>query len=1026
MRLELGRLGVILAVAVILLLFPTGIPVARASGHLSAPDPARAPSLGAGRAVGPRGDSSGLPFVASTISVRNGSQLPGNSTPPNALPYDVAADPVDGSVVVSSDLGDYLAVLNGSNFRLDGFVAVGAPTEPVLFVPGSSVAYVGEEGTPAQVQAINFTTDAVVQTVPTPEPVTALGWNPAADQLFVGDSDGELLAVDASNGTVTATAQGPGMIIGLAFDPSSNSLLIVAQVNADQSDPVQLFNGTTLALEATVGAGLLPNACAYDPATGEFYVADYQSANVTVLNGFTGQPTNSLAVGRGPENLAIDPNGSQLYVANALSDNITIIPVAAPNIHGVAAGGYGGALAYDALSAALAVSIVDFGVDVMNGSTGDPVASTQTGWGSGALAIDPAAQVLYSTNPFDDSMEIVNLSSNRSIDNNVVLGADPNSAVFDPSTGQLFVSDYASTNLTVYNVTLGRTTTSISIGFSPGQLALDPNNGTLFVGDAAYPAQLFQVSTRSDSVTNAVDVGCTYCPGEIDGVAYSNVTDQVYASFSGGPLYAFHAGTLQSAGSAATGPDPGELLASPYNDSIYVADPGYGNVSVLRGDSLSISGSFPTGQYPGAMALDAQDGYLFVVDEDSSNLTVIDTVDGSVLETLALAGTPYDVAYDPSTGLVYVSEWDTGAVAVIDPDTPTPTLGHVTVAPASIDQPFRATVDLQATPISDLGVPLTTGVSYEWAVSSPSLGQLLPSDAARVTFTTGTVNAAGALWANATYGGCTQSARVPVQVTGSSAPTIASVTISPSTSTVSIDASQPFAASTILTNGLTGPPSTTFRWSVSPTALGSLNSSTGSVVSFQGAAPGQGRIYVNATYQGATVTAEANVTVTASVGPVLSYVYILPTSIDLTLGGSTQFHAEAIGVGGANLTDAASFQWNLSPSSLGVLTVVGAEASFLLNATEGSGTVSVTGTVGSVSRSNQTTISVVTPSPPHPTPLGGGALYYELLAALGIVVVVVVAVLLVARRRRRGGMPSVESGTTTRNAAPPGDGPPPS
>jgi YVTN family beta-propeller protein len=74
----------------------------------------------------------------------------------------------------------------------------------------------------------------------------------------------------------------------------------------------------------TVAVGTYPLALALNPVTNKIYVANYQSANVTVIDGAT-NGTATVPAGANPQTLAVNPVTDKVYVANRLSSTVTVI-----------------------------------------------------------------------------------------------------------------------------------------------------------------------------------------------------------------------------------------------------------------------------------------------------------------------------------------------------------------------------------------------------------------------------------------------------------------------------------------------------------------------------------------------------------------------------------------------------------------------------------------------------------------------------------------------------------------------------
>ena len=905
----------------------------------------------------------GPPFVTATIGVRDGTRVAGNVFPGDASPSGIAIDPVDGTLVMTGLAGPFLALLNETSMNLSRYDFLGNASVAIAFVPGSAVAFIAEKGaTASQVAVVNLTTDARLATIPLTSPAYTVAWDGPDGTMIVGESDGTVLSVSAANRTVVAEVSGYGAITGLAVDPSLHRLFLA---NGSRSVPV--LNASTLQAVGFGACGQTTTSVAYDPKDGNVYVANYRDDNVTVLNASTLASARQLAVGNGPTEVATDPSGDLVYVANALSDNVTIVPLSTPDLHGAASGGFGGPLVYEPAYGRVALAVPAFGAEFFDGVTGNPLGSTQTHWRASAMALDANGGRLYVSDLDLSSVAILDLARNRSIANAVPVGGIPSYLALNGPATELYASSVGG-GVAVYNISLGQTTAAIPVGYLPGPLAVDPGRGNLYVGDQAF-GSVYQVSTENHTVEHSATIA--YGAGWVLGLAYSPKTDRVYAA-TGLGLYGFNASGLQPLGTAGLGPGPGAVVASPYDDLVYVARPGLGNatgnVTVVNGSSMAPAGELRSGGHPSALAFDPDNGYLFASDPWAADLTVFDTVHHSVLGNVSLLAPAEDLAYDPSTGLVYASEGQTGAIAVVDPNTPRPVLSSATVAPSSVTMAPQSSVRLSATAWSDFGLPIVSGATFTWSWSDTALGRLSGTSGAMTTFTAGAATGSGTLWLNVSYRGVTLGTTVPITVSGTAPPSLASATISPASASLIVGGVQSFDAAAVLTDGLPAPSSTTYTWSLSSATLGYLSGTSGPMTTFTAATVGSGLLSVSASYGGASVTAQSVLAVGTPPGPVLAGVELVPRQTVLNESTIATFFAVAVATDGSNVSSNASFEWSVTPTSLGTTTVRnGFEALFRPLVANGTGTLTVTAAIGTVAKSNSSSITVAT----HPAPIVG-------------------------------------------------------
>ena len=145
------------------------------------------------------------------------------------------------------------------------------------------------------------------------------------------------------------------------------------------------------------------------------------------------------------------------------------------------------------------------------------------------------------------------------------------------------------------------------------------------------------------------------------------------------------------------------------------------------------------------------------------------------------------------------------------------------------------------------------GVTYAWTLTNAAHGSLNSSAGHPVVFTASTTLGNVTLFLNATLNGATrQSPAVPITITSSSLPNITSVAVLPPSTEVPTGGIQAFSTAISCTSGAPCPAGTTYSWTLTK-GIGSLNSTSGSLIQFTARAPGTTTLFVNASLNGKTV-----------------------------------------------------------------------------------------------------------------------------------------------------------------------------
>lgn len=204
------------------------------------------------------------------------------------------------------------------------------------------------------------------------------------------------------------------------------------------------------------------------------------------------------------------------------------------------------------------------------------------------------------------------------------VGYDPYAVAFDDARHEAFVTNWGSSNVTVFNTTSYGLLANITVGAQPVGVAVDPVSGETFVANSGA-GDVSVISDARLSVTATIGVGVG--PG---GVAYD-----------------------------------------PASGEIFVANNGSDNASVIDPATLSVVASYATGSTPLGVVAAGDTGRVFVTNSGSNNVTVINAIGGYVEATIPVIGpglTLQQAAYDPASDQVWVAAgW--GWVVVLNAST---------------------------------------------------------------------------------------------------------------------------------------------------------------------------------------------------------------------------------------------------------------------------------------------------------------------------------------------------------------------
>jgi YVTN family beta-propeller protein len=263
---------------------------------------------------------------------------------------------------------------------------------------------------------------------------------------------------------------------GITVDSATGEAYVANQVSKN----VSVIEGTSV--EATIGLPLAPTALAYDPSDGFVYVGTENvcsqscpSDNVTVLNGTA--VLGEITVGTKPAGIAFDPDNGYIYVASfaMTSNNVSVIDglrvVASVNVSSASPT----AVVYDPADGFVYVTDYNSGsVTVIDGTL--VVATIPVNQVPCGATYDAADQEVFVANL---NSADVSLISGTKVVGTIPVGSSPCGAAFDPVNGDVYVTDIDSNAVSILNAT--SVVAQVPVGTKPIGAAFDAINGFVYI-----------------------------------------------------------------------------------------------------------------------------------------------------------------------------------------------------------------------------------------------------------------------------------------------------------------------------------------------------------------------------------------------------------------------------------------------------------------------------------------------------------------------------------------------------------------
>ncbi|HYA69481.1 MAG TPA: YncE family protein, partial [Acidimicrobiales bacterium] len=244
------------------------------------------------------------------------------------LPLTPTFDPETGDLFVASPLSTTIDVISGSTNSVVAEIHLhGSPLLPT-FVNATDELFVPMEGT-NNVSVISGSTLAVVANLTVGHGyLQTPAYDPADGDLYFPElgagpsgAAGAIGVLSTTTEEVLATVPVGSLPETPTIDSESGNVYVANY----GSNNVSVISATTDSVMASVPTGLAPTVPAYDSENGDLYVANFGSNNVTVIAGSHNVVVETLPVDSEPESAVYSAAGSSVLIANKGSNTVTVL-----------------------------------------------------------------------------------------------------------------------------------------------------------------------------------------------------------------------------------------------------------------------------------------------------------------------------------------------------------------------------------------------------------------------------------------------------------------------------------------------------------------------------------------------------------------------------------------------------------------------------------------------------------------------------------------------------------------------------
>ncbi|MCI4342032.1 MAG: YncE family protein [Thermoplasmata archaeon] len=612
--------------------------------------------------------------MLNTLDLASNQLLPG-TTPPALLGSGAYAvfNPVTDQLLVRGDLGTDISAVNLSTGRVvadipapvSQHIQVGVPS--IVADPATGVVYAANANA-ANVTVIDGTTDLTTGSVSVGGSPYGIALDPSTHQVYVADYGASNVTgfTEASLRTTANISVGshPAAIL---FDPASGQLF----TGNFGSSNVSIIDAATNSLVATVAVGANPIDLALDTVDDRVAVLSESggAATVAVINAGNDTLRTTIHVGGAGSSLAYVASSDRLYVPVGSAYNVTVIALANDTIVGSVPTGQAtvaNSIAYDPTDGDLYVACGGSGnITVFSATTDRTVANITTNNLPTGSFVDPATGTAYILNA-GSYLYAVNLtvihSGTHQVLGSIPLSVSPSGITYEPNLGELFTANSAGNDTYAIEGATGHVVAVDPVGPTPTVLP----TGVVF---DSVTGHLYTVNPSLYSVTASTSAGVVLAniPVGLQPIALSAAGGSVYVVKDiNGNLSEINTTSNTVVGSVLVGAGHNlrSVFADPDNGEVYVGDWNTDNVTVYGAKNLTLLANIHVGTYPSSFAYDPANQTLFAANSGSGNVSVLSTQTNRLVATFSLFAAS-QLVYDSGSNAIYnAMQYDSDVNAV--------------------------------------------------------------------------------------------------------------------------------------------------------------------------------------------------------------------------------------------------------------------------------------------------------------------------------------------------------------------------
>jgi YVTN family beta-propeller protein len=237
-----------------------------------------------------------------------------------------------------------------------------------------------------------------------------------------------------------------------------------------------------------------------------------------------------------------------------------------------------------------------------------------------------------------------------------------------PTARLVYVSNRASSNVSVIDKHLRRVIYNVYVGGRPSAIGVDNRRGRLYIAERRT-GTIYEMDTMSQRLINVTELGYVDEPVDVLPVPEKDVI--IVVNYGSDSVHLLDSFTMQPTSTIDVGRKPTKAIYSQVWELAFILNRQNGTVSVLNLEYTPVEPDtiIQVELNPSGMAINEADDWLYVSNEGSTDITVIKMETLAIERSLTVGTGVTDIAFDPFGRRLYIAFGYSREVKGIDPYT---------------------------------------------------------------------------------------------------------------------------------------------------------------------------------------------------------------------------------------------------------------------------------------------------------------------------------------------------------------------